>query len=66
MKDIKNLVLKIPPVIPKHRIGRKRNIYIPGGSRCNVKSTIVRNPKVAAQVQAMHEAWSLKKFGRVL
>lgn len=32
-------------------------VYVPGGPRCNVEPTKVRNPKIAANVQMMHEKW---------
>lgn len=38
-------------------------VYIPGGERCNTTGTYPRNPKQAAQMQAMHDAWYAKKFG---
>lgn len=40
--------------------------YIPGGPRCNVKGTFIRNPKVAAQVNAMHDAWSQARTARAI
>lgn len=32
-------------------------VYMPAGRTCNVQPAIVRNPKIAAHVQAMHEKW---------
>ncbi len=37
-------------------------VYIPGGSKCNVEPAVIRNPKVAAQVGAMHEKWLAEQF----
>ena len=42
---------------PKGMRWRYPGVYIPGGDRCNVEPTRVRNPKVAANVQMMHEKW---------
>ncbi len=57
-------------VFRKHRgdapIGKKwiSGVYMPGGERCNVLPTIIRNPKVAAHVQMMHEKWLAAKTAR--
>jgi hypothetical protein len=40
------------------------SVYVPAGPHANVKGTFVRNPKVAAQMNAMHDAWFAKKFGK--
>lgn len=32
-------------------------VYVPGGERPNVEPTRIRNPKIAANVQMMHEKW---------
>lgn len=45
---------------PAGKRWRDHGIYIPGGANPNVEPTRVRNPKVAANVQMMHEKW----FGR--
>lgn len=39
------------------------SVYVPAGQFCNVRPTKVKNPKVAAQMQQMHEVWYAKKFG---
>lgn len=39
-------------------------VYIPGGERCNVEPTRIKNPKVAANVKMMHDNWFRKKFNR--
>lgn len=36
-----------------------QSAYVPGGESCNVKPAIMRNPKIAANVQMMHEKWLL-------
>jgi hypothetical protein len=36
-------------------------VYVPGGETPNVDPTRVRNPKVRANVQMMHEKWRAKK-----
>lgn len=40
-------------------------VYIPGGSRSNVAGCPApRNPKIGAQVNAMHEKWWAAKLAR--
>lgn len=38
-------------------------VYVPGGPNPNTNGTPVKNPKQAAQMQAMHDAWCVQKFG---
>lgn len=58
-------------ILRKHRgpapAGKKfiSGVYIPGGPHCNVSPTRVKNPKIAAQMQAMHEKWLAAKIARV-
>ena len=33
------------------------SVFVPGGPHANVNGTFVRNPKVAAQMNAMHAKW---------
>lgn len=41
------------------------SIYTPGGEYCNVQGTPVRNPKIAAQINAMYEKWWIAKQARL-
>lgn len=36
--------------------------YVPAGPHANVRGTYVRNPKVAAQINSMHERWFSARF----
>jgi hypothetical protein len=38
------------------------SVYLPAGPHVNVKGTFVRNPKIAAQMNAMHDRWFAAKF----
>lgn len=40
-------------------------VYIPAGQHCNVEPTKIRNPKIAANVQMMHEKWLAAKIARI-
>lgn len=40
-------------------------IYWPAGPNCNVKPTRVRNPKIRAHVQMMHEKWLNARAARI-
>lgn len=42
---------------PKGMKFRSSSIYTPGGPNRNVEPTLIKNPKVAANVQMMHERW---------
>lgn len=42
----------------------KYGVYIPAGERRNVDLTAVKNPKVAAQINAMHDKWLSAKMAR--
>lgn len=39
------------------------SVYMPAGKHKNVEDSKIRNPKVAANVQMMHDKWYEKKFG---
>ena len=41
---------------------RRPGRYIPGGPRANVSATPVKNPKVASQMNAMHDRWYASRF----
>jgi hypothetical protein len=38
------------------------SVYIPAGPNANANGTFVRNPKIASQMNAMHDAWFAAKF----
>lgn len=40
------------------------SVYMPAGPTCNVKPTKIKNPKIAAHVQMMHERWWAAKQAR--
>lgn len=40
---------------------RRSNKYIPAGPNANVRGTYVKNPRVAAHENMMHEKWIEKK-----
>lgn len=42
---------------PAGRRFKSSSVYWPGGPHCNVEPTRVKNPRVAANVQMMHEKW---------
>jgi hypothetical protein len=52
---------------PAGKKWRDKNVYIPSGKNPNVEPTKIRNPKIAAQVQAMHDKWEATRnpFGSV-
>lgn len=48
---VHHLLYKMPKRLWRPNVSK----YIPGGPHANVRGTHVRNPKVAAQINAMHE-----------
>jgi hypothetical protein len=41
---------------------RRPGKYIAGGRHANVSTTPVKNPAIAAQMNAMHDRWFAKRF----
>lgn len=50
---------------PKGSRFKSSSVYWPAGPFCNVEPTRVKNPKIAAHVQMMHEKWLAAKAARV-
>lgn len=49
---------------PKGQRWISSSVYIPAGPRQNVEPTAVRNPKVAAQMNAMFDKWNNARIAR--
>ncbi len=47
---------------PKGKRFVSKSVFMPGGVGRNVELTTVRNPKIAAQVNAMHDKWFAQRF----
>lgn len=43
---------------------RYSGVYIPGGETRNVEPTTIKNPKIAAHVQMMHDKWWANRTAR--
>lgn len=48
---------------PRNLLKGYNRRYMPAGPDMNVAGARVKKPKVAAQMNAMHDAWYFKKFG---
>lgn len=51
---------------PKGARWRSSSVHWPSGQRCNVERTSIRNPKIAANVQMMHEKWLAARNARLI
>lgn len=48
---------------PRNYLKGYNRRFMPAGPDKNVAGAMVKNPKAAAQMNAMHDAWYFKKFG---
>lgn len=49
---------------PKGKRWVNSSAFVPGGPHANVRGTFVRNPKIAAQINAMHDVIEFARLVR--